>query len=44
MAKRNSGQKLGRCLGWLLSSLDRALDQLTMRLEVGGACQSSFEW
>ena len=35
MAKRNSGQKLGRCLGWLASSLDRALEQLTMRLEVG---------
>jgi hypothetical protein len=34
MAKRNSGQKLGRCLGWLLASLERALEQLTARLEV----------
>jgi phage shock protein A len=34
LAKRNSGQKLSKCLHWVQSSLDRALEQLTMRLEV----------
>ena len=34
VAKRNSGQKLGKCLGWMLSSLDRALEQFTLRLQV----------
>lgn len=34
MAKRNSGQKLSKCLGWLASSIDRALEQLTMRVAV----------
>ena len=28
LAKRNSGQKLSRCLAWLLASLDAALEQL----------------
>lgn len=34
MAKRNSGQKLSKCLSWLASSIDRALEQLTMRVAV----------
>ncbi len=34
VAKRNSGQKLGKCLHWMLSSLDRALEQFTLRLQV----------
>ena len=34
VAKRNSGQKLGKCLQWMLSSLDRALEQFTLRLQV----------
>ena len=34
VAKRNSGQKLGRCLGWMLASLERALEQFTLRLQV----------
>ena len=36
VAKRNSGQKLGKCLQWMLSSLDRALEQFTLRLQVRG--------
>ncbi|CAL8461880.1 g1411 [Coccomyxa elongata] len=32
MAKRNSGQKLSKCLTWLASSIERALEQLTMRV------------
>ena len=39
VAKRNSGQKLGKCLQWMLSSLDRALEQFTLRLQVRGACE-----
>ena len=34
VAKRNSGQKLGKCLQWMLASLDRALEQFTLRLQV----------
>lgn len=34
MAKRNSGQKLSKCLTWLASSIERALEQLTMRVAV----------
>ena len=34
VAKRNSGQKLGKCLQWMLCSLDRALEQFTLRLQV----------
>lgn len=34
LAKRNSGQKLSKCLHWVQSSLDRALEQLKLRLEV----------
>ncbi len=38
MAKRNSGQKLSKCLSWLASSIDRALEQLTMRVTVRCPC------
>lgn len=39
LAKRNSGQKLSRCLAWLLSSLDRALEQLD-QLELRGQARA----
>jgi hypothetical protein len=42
LAKRNSGQRLSKCLAWVQSSLDRALDQLTMRLEVRAPLSAPF--
>jgi hypothetical protein len=40
LAKRNSGQKLSRCLAWLLASLDAALEQLAQLADAAASPDS----